>query len=211
MSYWLGFREDGKHMLVAIGDVVLANKGNLSSYCNRVNILTGRQGKGKTLAALVEALGICRKSGRTHMLVFVKKKVYDPTFEHVKSLIEAEGCAVKETSYEEAEENVEALLLWKSLYNGLKRSLDTEQDPDVPVAFQPFDQNTIPTMFKVLNIKDFRIDWLNTIIIFDDASSSGLFKKPDSFFNNRLRLCRDDNVIYFITIHGINLLSPSLR
>jgi hypothetical protein len=196
---------DGRH------DVVLVDPGNLNSCCNSVNILVGQQGKGKTLAALVEALGIRRSSRRTRMLIFVKKKVYDPTFEHVKSLMEAEGCAVKETSYEDAEENVQALLLWKSLYNALKRSIDTESEPDVPAVFEPVTQDTVTQMFAVLNIKNFDADWLNTIVIFEDASSSGLFKKPDLFFNNRLRLCRDDNVIYFITIHGINLLSPSLR
>jgi hypothetical protein len=69
----------------------------------------------------------------------------------------------------------------------------------------------VQRMFEVLAVQDLKYDWLNTIICFDDSGNSGLFKNPDSYFNNRLKLCRDDNAIYFLTIHGIVQLSPSIK
>jgi hypothetical protein len=66
-------------------------------------------------------------------------------------------------------------------------------------------------MLEALAIKDLHHDWLNTIIAFDDSGFSGLFRNNDSYFNNRLKLCRDDNAIYFLTVHGITQLSPSIK
>jgi hypothetical protein len=73
------------------------------------------------------------------------------------------------------------------------------------------DDEEIARMFEALGVEDFHHDWLNTIIVFDDTGFSGLFRNPDSFFNNRLKLCRDDNAIYFLTVHGITQLSPSIK
>jgi hypothetical protein len=33
-------------------------------------------------------------------------------------------------------------------------------------------------MLQVLSIQDLRHDWLNTIVVFDDSGSSGLFRNP---------------------------------
>jgi hypothetical protein len=134
-----------------------------------------------------------------------QRKVYDPSFETPKSMIEDGGCKVLEIEYEDAEEEIEMIFPFKSLYNALKRK------SAIPAIFEPLSQDTIDTMCEVLNIEDFDQDWLNTIIMCDDCGNSGLFKNPNSFLNTHLKLCRDDNVIYFLTIHGIGQLSASIR
>jgi hypothetical protein len=77
------FRGNNRH------DVIKAAK-NSNIYLNSVAIMTGAQGSGKTFTALAESLIICR-AVRTHMLIFIKKKAFDPTVESVKPLIEATG------------------------------------------------------------------------------------------------------------------------
>jgi hypothetical protein len=69
----------------------------------------------------------------------------------------------------------------------------------------------IEAMFERLNIRTLEPPWLNTLIVFDDVGASELFRKSDSYFNQRLKLCRDDNVIYFLTIHGLNQISASIK
>jgi hypothetical protein len=70
----------------------------------------------------------------------------------------------------------------------------------------------VANALETLKLDSFRrYDWLNTIIIFDDVGNCGLFKKPESYFNTRLKLCRDDNAIYYMAIHGITQLNPSIK
>jgi hypothetical protein len=123
----------------------------------------------------------------------------------VRLLIEDAGCKVLETEYEDAEEQLEMIFAFKSLYNALKRK------STIPPIFEPLSQDTIDTMCEVLNIEGFELDWLNTIIICDDCGNSGLFKNPNSFLNTQLKLFRDSNAIHFLTIHGIGQLSASIR
>jgi hypothetical protein len=149
------------------------------------------------------------------MLIFIKKKAYDPTVEYIKPLIEAAGCRFVEIGYDEAQEFVSVIFHYKSLYNKVKRAIAYKH------SGQPLDQleedlrdatdQEVQHMFEVLAVQNLKHDWLNTIICFDDSGNSGLFKNPDSYFNNRLKLCRDDNAIYFLTIHGIVQLSPSIK
>jgi hypothetical protein len=202
------FRGNARH------DVVKAAKHS-NIYFNSVCILTGSQGSGKTFTALAESIIVCRANRNTHMLIFVKKKGFDPTAEFAKPLIEDTGCHFVEIGYEEAEDFVRAVFHYKQLYNKAKRAIayqhagrDLEEfDEDLEDAVE----EEIARMFEILGVDDFHHDWLNTIIVFDDTGNSGLFRNPDSFFNNRLKLCRDDNAIYFLTVHGITQLSPSIK
>jgi hypothetical protein len=195
-------------------DVVKVSKQS-NIYYNSVVILTGAQGQGKTFTALAESLIVCRKAPNTHMLIFVKKKGFDPTAEYIKPLIQAAGCQFVEIFYEQAEEFVQMIFYYKQLYNKIKRAIAYKHKGQPMEEFEEdladATDAEVAKMMRVLRIEDLRHDWLNTIIVFDDAGNSGLFRKPDSYFNNRLKLCRDDNAIYFITIHGITQLSPSIK
>jgi hypothetical protein len=149
------------------------------------------------------------------MLIFIKKKAYDPTVEYIKPLIEATGCRFVEIGYDEAQAFVSMVFHYKSLYNKVKRAIAYKH------SGKPLDQleedlrdatdHEVQRMFEVLAVPDLKNDCLNTIICFDDSGNSGLIRNADSYFNNRLKLCRDDNAIYFLTIHGIVQLSPSIK
>jgi hypothetical protein len=149
------------------------------------------------------------------MLIFIKKKAYDPTVEYIKPLIEATGCRFVEIGYDEAQEFVSMVFHYKSLYNKVKRAIAYKHSGK-PLAQLEEDlrdatDQEVQRMFEVLAVPDLKNDWLNTIICFDDSGNSGLFRNADSYFNNRLKLCRGDNPIYFLTIHGIVQLSPSIK
>jgi hypothetical protein len=202
------FRGNARH------DVVKAARGS-NIYLNSVTILTGSQGSGKTFATLAESLIICRANRNTHMLIFIKKKAYDPTVESIKPLIEQTGCQFVEIEYSDAEAFVKMIYHYKQLYNKMKRAIAYKHsgkplelfDEDLSDATDEEAAN----MFKALGIKDLKFDWLNTIVAFDDTGYSGLFRNNDSYFNNRLKLCRDDNACYFLVVHGITQLSPSIK
>jgi hypothetical protein len=186
---------------------------NFHTYYNSVNILTGSQGAGKTFTALMEALGVVNNTENTTDLIFIKKKNYDPTFENVRDMFSEYGCRVTEVEYKDAENTVEILFQAKRIYNAVKRYqyFKHSGEPVDPAEFEELTDEIVDEAAETLAVDDFRLPWLNTIIIFDDVGNSGLFKNPDSYFNNRLKLCRDDNAIYFLTIHGITQLSPSIK
>jgi hypothetical protein len=202
------FRGNARH------DVVKAGKGS-HIYLNSVTILTGSQGAGKTFATMAESLMICRANPNTHMMIFVKKKAYDPTVESTKPLIEATGCKFIEIGYGYSEDFVKMIFHYKELYNKMKRAIAWKH---AGKPLEQFDEDLSDAtddeagnMLKVLAIKDLHFDWLNTIVAFDDTGNSGLFRNPDSYFNNRLKLCRDDNACYFLVVHGITQLTPSIK
>jgi hypothetical protein len=194
-------------------DVVKAARTS-NIYTNSVAILTGAQSSGKTFTALAESVIICQARLNTHMLIFIKKKVFDPTVEFIKPLMEKTGCKCVEIEYDEAEK-FSKIFHYKNIYNKVKRAIAfkhtgkplAEFDEDLTDATD----EEVANMFNALQIEDLKHDWLNTIICFDDSGYSGLFKNPASYFNERLKLCRDDNVIYFLTVHGITQLSPSIK
>jgi hypothetical protein len=103
-------------------DVVKAAKGS-NIYLNSVAILTGSHGQGKSFAALTESLIICRANPNTHMLIFIKKKAYDPTVESIRPLIEAAGTKFVEIEYDEAEAFVKMIFHYKQVYNKMKRAI----------------------------------------------------------------------------------------
>jgi hypothetical protein len=228
-----------KDMLKAISTAATTYKGNerhevrkigsdLHSYYNSVNPLTGAQGGGKTFAALAECLSICRQTNNTNLLIFIRKKSFDPTIESIKSLIEQEDCAVKEIEYEDAMNYVNYIFNFKKLYNAIRRAMDTKTPIDIPREFLNTEfgqteeqarelltdsdlEELVPIMLRELNVSGFDSPWLNTLIIFDDASGSKLFKNTDSYFSNQLRLARDNNSVWFITVHALTSISPIIK
>jgi hypothetical protein len=94
---------------------------SLYTYTNSVSVLTGAQGTGKTITALTECVGIAHAFDTAHMFTYIKKKVYDPTFENVKPIIESQGCRVLEVEYSETEEVVQQVFPAKQRCNQLIR------------------------------------------------------------------------------------------
>jgi hypothetical protein len=94
--------------------------GVTHTYFNSVNILTGDQGAGKTLTALLECLLVVRETDNTIILVFIKRKDYDPSYESVKRLFEQMGTRCMDVDYAQTEEVVLTVLAFKKLYSAIK-------------------------------------------------------------------------------------------
>jgi hypothetical protein len=48
-------------------------------------------------------------------------------------------------------------------------------------------------------------------VLLDDVGNSELFKKADSYFNQQLKILRDSNCIFYLAMHGVGQLSPSMK
>jgi hypothetical protein len=100
------------------GVVKVSKNDNI--YMNSVAILTGAQSGGKTFTASAESQIICRNWRNTHMLIFIKKKAFDPTVEYIEPLMQATGCKFVEIGYEEADNFFNTIFSYKYLYNNVK-------------------------------------------------------------------------------------------
>jgi hypothetical protein len=177
----------------------------LNTYTNSVSIAVGKQGAGKTFTFMNEAIAISHKIPETHLIILFSKKTYDPTVEATKHLSK---CPVIILPYEIAEEFVQHLLIAKTKYDSFRR---IAIEHNIPIEDIPDHVEQCDTLTDMLHITDFERNWLNTIIILDDVGNSKLFHNPDSFFNNNLKLCRDQNIIWMLACHGITQISPSIK
>jgi hypothetical protein len=110
---------------------------------------------------------------------------------------------------------VQEIRAYKKLYNILKRAETDKGGHELPHKFDGVDEQQMPSVIDAiydrLNISTVQHPSLNTRISFDDVGGNELSKKPDSYFNQRLNLCRDDNAIYLLTIHGLTQISASIK
>jgi hypothetical protein len=191
------YRQDMKNDVVKIP--------GLNTYTNSVSIAVGKQGSGKTYTFMKEVIAISRRIPQTHLIILFSKKAYDPTVEATKNLA---ACPVIVKPYECAEDFVRLLLIAKSKYDVFRR---TAIERNIPIEQIPEHIDGCDTLMEILHINDFERNWLNSIIILDDVGNSKLFYNPDSFMNNNLKLCRDQNIIWMLACHGITQLSPAIK
>jgi hypothetical protein len=187
----------------ARSDVVKIPQTN--SYTNSINITIAGQGSGKTFLALNEAIAIAHTMTETHLIVLFSKKEYDETVEGSKQL---SPIPIVVVPYDEALQFMAELFQAKNMYRRLHREVyDFENGGEDEII----DDQELDNMCDVLGIKDLGREWLQTIVTLDDVGGSGLFNKESSAFNNWLRLSRDLNIIWFLNLHSITQLPPSIR
>jgi hypothetical protein len=188
-------------------DVVKIQGTNTCS--NSINILIGAQSSGKTFTALNEAIVIAEQMPEVHLIALFSKKQYDETVEGVRHLAPVPIVTIP---YEEAENFVSDLIEAKNLYRKIRRAIYDVEDKGVnPENQEKITEDELDNMLSILGVEDISRRWLNTIIILDDVGGSNLFNKESSAFNNWLRLSRDLNVIWFLALHSITQLPPSIR
>jgi hypothetical protein len=185
----------------------VAKIDGLHSYFNSVSIITGAQNSGKTTALNQEIIPMSHLP-QTHLIVYVKKKSYDPTVEAARPLYR---CAFIEVSYDEAEERIRHIIeLKQKYYKLLREAQDHSVDPNIiPKHVQ--DPNEAQQLLDDLYCDDFSQPWLNTILVFDDCGNSKLWKNKDGYFMNLFKLCRDANATAYLLIHGFNQLDPQTK
>jgi hypothetical protein len=87
------------------------------SYFNSVTIISGCQGSGKDAALFSEVIPQSHMK-QTHLIIYVRKKDYDPTVEESKPLL---GCQMLECNYDECEDIVKNIISLKQKYYQLLR------------------------------------------------------------------------------------------
>jgi hypothetical protein len=152
-----------------------------------------------------EAIAVSKAIPETHLIIVFAKKSFDETVEATKHLA---NCPVIVMTYDQAVDYMTLLLTYKSKYREIKRDAIDKNVSDDEI---PDKVNGSDVLMNGLHIHDFRRRWLNTIIILDDIGNSRLFANPDSYFNNCLKLCRDQQIMWYLATHGMAQLSPSIR
>jgi hypothetical protein len=178
----------------------------LNTYENSVNIYIGPQGKRKTSAALIESIALTIKP-EVHLIVVIMKKAYDPTVEAAKNVLIESGTAQLVTiDYETAIDYIKQLVKMKAVYNEFIRkahSLGVTRD-DIPNHVE-----NLQVLYDTLYVTDFSRDWLQTMIIAEDSGDDKFLKNP--FINNCLKLCREQNITWHLTIHGFDQITPNIK
>jgi hypothetical protein len=170
-----------------------------------VSIAVGPQGGRKTFNALNEAIAVSHIVPETHLIIVFMKKDLDLTVEGVRDIA---SCPIITLPYDGIETFIKALNEVKRKYSEFKR-IATQQD--IPDDQIPDHVEGCDTLMEILHIDSFERNWLNTIIIVDDCGNSSLLRNPDSYLNTCLKLCRAQNIMWYLCIHGMNQLLASVK
>ncbi|EAY17336.1 hypothetical protein TVAG_266990 [Trichomonas vaginalis G3] len=89
-------------------------------YLNSITAAIGKQNKGKTLTILKQIIIIANTSPHSHVLIYINRSgsPSDDTFESLKHLIKI---PIIYLSQEEAEDYLKNFLMYKELYNTIKK------------------------------------------------------------------------------------------
>ena len=187
------------------------NKGSLSKevlskipysnvYYNSITAAIGKQFKGKTLSIIKEIIIISNTSPYSHALIYINRNgsECDDTFESLKHLIHI---PIIYLSHDEAEDYLKKLIMYKELYNTIKK----ENLEDRIVDEQKDD------LFKTLFINDFSREFLHTLVFLDDAVKSKLISNEKSYFNQLLTQCRHIQCSFFMAVQYFKALSTNIK
>ena len=168
------------------------------TYTNSLNVIVGKQNRGKTHTGVRECIKICRSHPHTHLLVYINRngEQSDGTFEALKLLIPV---PIKYVSQDEAIDYLKNLLEYKQVYNQIISEGLTEQVP--PQCREE--------LFDALFIRDFNHPFLHTIVLTDDASKMKCMKSDE--FSNLLTQCRHIQCTFFINVHFFKALSITIK
>jgi len=172
-------------------------------YYNSVNLAVGKQGSGKSLLFLREIMNI-QNEKNIHLFIYVTPNgdINDSTMLAIKPCLTVPLLVVAE---EDLQEVVEGIVNLKNIYNDMVRDgmvdkLDPEQKQEI---------------LSLLHLDEFPSDMYNTrlhtLLLFDDAAFSSLFKKDDSFFNKFITRCRHNNFIVMFATQKFKGLSMPVK
>jgi hypothetical protein len=158
---------------------------------------------------LSEAIAIAEVVPQCHLIVLFSKKYYDETVEGVRDL---SPVPIYTIPYASAEQFMIQLIHAKVLYGKIRRAIFEVEEKGVnPEQQDTITEDELDHMLQILAVDNLDLEWLQTIVILDDVGGSDLFNKESTAFNNWLRLSRDINIIWFLALHGIGQLPPSIR
>ena len=164
-----------------------------------VNILCGKQGKGKTLTIMKEIIKLSRVPNDIHMVIYVSKDGrIDNTYEVLKELI---TIPVKFVSADKIEEYLQSIYYYKLVYDKVKKEHWSDK----------LDKTQLDEIMDNLMINDFKRDSLQTLILFDDAAFSKILSKRDSTIVKMAHEARHYKYIFCFCVQGIKDIPLPLK
>lgn len=161
-----------------------------------INVLVGKQGKGKSLTVFKELVKISKlkESGtpvNIHMFIYVNKTGrIDETLEALKPLISIPCVYV---SVDEAEEYLNNLYFYKMIYD---KVIGEWKDKELDDS-QKFE------ILDFLHLNDFSLPSLQEIILFDDAAYEKILSKTNSAIVKMAHEARHYKFIFCFCVQGI--------
>ena len=161
-----------------------------------INVLVGKQGKGKSLTVFKELVKISKlkESGtpvNIHMFIYVNKTGrIDETLEALKPLISIPCVYV---SVDEVEEYLNNLYFYKMIYD---KVIGEWKDKELDDS-QKFE------ILDFLHLNDFSLPSLQEIILFDDAAYEKILSKTNSAIVKMAHEARHYKFIFCFCVQGI--------
>jgi hypothetical protein len=173
---------------------------NTNIYANSVNAYVGRPRSGKTFAAIRDIINVIRNDPNVNCLIYINESgtLDDDTFKRFQQLIDI---PIVYISYDTADEYLKKICEYKQYYNQIKeRHLESKCPKDYA-----------EDIFETLNIEDFRLPYLHTLVLLEDATNSKSIKNPNSFVNDLLVRCAHTQLSFFILIHYWKALTTNIK
>jgi ABC-type dipeptide/oligopeptide/nickel transport system ATPase component len=157
---------------------------------NSINVLVGQTGSGKSRAVFREISKLKWVDNNPyHQFIYVTDENNDKTYEKYKDMIPV---PILKIGYKEACEKLIELNRMKNGYEKIKASSMN--------GIELLSEEEKGTVKDYLQIKDFDIPILHTLILFDDATD--VFNSPKNELNNIFLRNRHNKFTYFSTCTG---------
>jgi hypothetical protein len=173
---------------------------NTNIYANSVNAYVGRPRSGKTFAAIRDIINVIRNDPNVNQLIYINESgtLDDDTFKRFIQLIDV---PITYIPYNDADNYLKKQCQYKQYYNQIKeKHLETE----CPKEY-------CEDIFETLNINDFSLPYLHTLVLLEDATNSKSLKNGNSFVNDLLVRCSHTQLSFFILIHYWKALTTNVK
>ena len=164
-----------------------------------VNIFCGRQGKGKSLTIAKEIIKLSKVPSNVHLMIYVNKDGrVDDTYEALKDLITIPIHYIK---VDEIENYLKDLYFKKMIYDKIKQQNWEER----------IDKEQKKETLDFLYLKDFSLNSLQEIILFDDSAFSKVLTKNNSIVVGMAHEARHYKFIFCFCVQGVKDIPLPLK
>lgn len=164
-----------------------------------VNVLLGKQGKGKTFTVDKELVKLSLVESDVHLVVMVTKDGrVDETFESLKENITIPYIYV---SYEDIIDYLHDLVFHKMIYDKIveENLVDCIEDEQ------------IDEVLSFLHLNDFHRSSLQEVILFDDAAYKAILTKPSSEIISMIHEARHYKFIFCFCVQGVKAIPLPIK
>jgi hypothetical protein len=173
---------------------------NTGIYANSVNVYVGKPRSGKTFSAIRDIINVIRNDVNVNALIYINEsgQIDDDTFKNFQCLITVPIVCIP---YADADNYLHKITEYKQYYNQIKERHLESQCP----------KEYSEDIFNVLNINNFDLSHLHTLVLLEDATNSKSIRNPNSFVNDLLVRCAHTQLSFFILIHYWKALTTNVK